>query len=299
MTIKEFARLCACNTQTLRYYDKINLLKPVKVDPWSGYRYYESKQAIDFVKIKNLQAADFTIDEIKKLLTLSDQQVYEAFERKIAEQTQKLEQIQKIQQSYLTEKHTMEQIIYSMTDYILSQCRRPEVLTEFGLSPLDAPAVLARIKSYMNDLTPKEMPQENVSITVNDEVFRGQEAVLSRIRSLTQENLGDTIVLNTGGGNSMEHTSDSEPDFSDYDAVWEQRGWAHVYDFIDAVPRLEQGKTYCLWLRTNNPARSGDLSFAMFLLGAVLHKQKLDGVTVNCSVSGAEGNENHFKLLCK
>ena len=34
MTIKEFASLCGCNTQTLRYYDKIDLLKPVKTDQW-------------------------------------------------------------------------------------------------------------------------------------------------------------------------------------------------------------------------------------------------------------------------
>lgn len=32
MTIKEFARLCGCNPQTLRYYDHVDLLKPVKVD---------------------------------------------------------------------------------------------------------------------------------------------------------------------------------------------------------------------------------------------------------------------------
>lgn len=57
MTIKEFASLCQCNTQTLRYYDKIDLLKPSKVDPWSSCRYYEEAQALDFVKIKNLQAA--------------------------------------------------------------------------------------------------------------------------------------------------------------------------------------------------------------------------------------------------
>ncbi|MBR6413089.1 MAG: MerR family DNA-binding transcriptional regulator [Oscillospiraceae bacterium] len=31
MTIKEFTRLCGCNPQTLRYYDHVNLLKPVKV----------------------------------------------------------------------------------------------------------------------------------------------------------------------------------------------------------------------------------------------------------------------------
>ena len=27
MTIKEFASLCGCNTQTLRYYDKIDLFR--------------------------------------------------------------------------------------------------------------------------------------------------------------------------------------------------------------------------------------------------------------------------------
>lgn len=38
MTIKEFSRLCGCNPQTLRYYDHVDLLKPVKVDSWTGYR---------------------------------------------------------------------------------------------------------------------------------------------------------------------------------------------------------------------------------------------------------------------
>ncbi|MBP3704295.1 MAG: MerR family transcriptional regulator, partial [Clostridia bacterium] len=144
MTIKEFASLCGCNTQTLRYYDRIDLLKPVKVDPWSGYRYYAKPQAIDFVKIKNLQAADFTIDEIKVLLTLPDQQVYDAFERKIAAQTQKLERIKEIQQSYLTEKNNMEKLVQNVSDYILHAVSDYEVLREFGLSPQDGPAVVTK-----------------------------------------------------------------------------------------------------------------------------------------------------------
>lgn len=68
MTIKEFARLCGCTTQTLRYYDHQNLLKPVRVDDSSGYRYYDKDQALTFVKIKNLQKAGFLIEEIKELL---------------------------------------------------------------------------------------------------------------------------------------------------------------------------------------------------------------------------------------
>jgi DNA-binding transcriptional MerR regulator len=103
MTIKDFARLCGCNAQTLRYYDRIQLLRPARVDEWSGYRYYEQKQAIDFVKIKNLQLAEFSIDEIKQLLQQTDQEVYDAFSRKIAEQQEKLSRILEIQKTYLKE----------------------------------------------------------------------------------------------------------------------------------------------------------------------------------------------------
>ncbi len=300
MTIKEFARLCACNTQTLRYYDRIDLLKPVQVDRWSGYRYYDSKQAIDFVKIKNLQAADFTIEEIKRLLTLSDQQVYEAFDIKIAEQSQKLERIREIQQSYLAEKNTMEQIIYSMTDYFLSQCAHPEILTEFGMGPEDASTVLTCLRSYMNSIPSREVPEEGISMTINGEVVHGHAEVLNCIQSLTQENMTDTIELNTGIGYSMEHNTDPDLYFeTDYEVIWERTGWAHVYEFIDEIPRLKPDETYCLRLQTNNSAYPGDLSAALFLMGTVLHKQQLEDVAVNCSVSSDANMENCFKLLRK
>ena len=57
-----FAENYSANANIYVYYDKIDLLKPQKVDPWSGYRYYAREQAVDFVKIKNLQAADFSIE---------------------------------------------------------------------------------------------------------------------------------------------------------------------------------------------------------------------------------------------
>lgn len=79
MTIKEFARLCGCNPQTLRYYDRVELLKPVKVDEWSGYRFYDEEQALTFIKIKNLQIAGFTIDEVKGLLDSDNDVIFEAF----------------------------------------------------------------------------------------------------------------------------------------------------------------------------------------------------------------------------
>ena len=72
ITIQGFAKLCGCTTQTLRYYDRTGILKPARVDEWTGYRYYEEEQALQFVKIKNLQQADFSIEEVRGLLPGDD-----------------------------------------------------------------------------------------------------------------------------------------------------------------------------------------------------------------------------------
>ena len=81
ITIQGFAKLCGCSTQTLRYYDRIGLLTPARVDEWTGYRYYEEEQAMQFVKIKNLQQADFSIEEIRPLLREDGERLQEAFAR--------------------------------------------------------------------------------------------------------------------------------------------------------------------------------------------------------------------------
>ena len=216
MTVKEFAQLCSCNAQTLRYYDKIDLLKPVKVDPWSGYRYYNPAQAIDFVKIKNLQAADFTIDEIKGLLALPDQQVYEAFDRKIAEQTQKLARIREIQRSYLTEKTVMEKIVHSITNYILSNCTNLDALREFGLTPEDAPGVLSSLRTYLNQMMVTDGDWNEATLSVNGEITQGGEQVLERLSTLTEENLSDTVLL---GDTTIAQANDFDPE--GYISLWE------------------------------------------------------------------------------
>ena len=296
MTIKEFARLCSCNAQTLRYYDKIDLLKPVKVDQWSGYRYYAPTQAIDFVKIKNLQAADFTIDEIKALLTKPDQQVYKAFDRKIAEQTQKLERIREIQQSYLTEKNMIEQIVQSVSDYVLSSCTDLEVLREFGLSSDDAPEVLARLRSYLNQwIAPNADPDcgwDDITLVVNEEVFHGEKAVMDRLRTLAEEKPSNTVML---GDTTI--TQDGDFDFSQHVTLWSRHGWEHVYDFINEIPPLEPGQQYCCLIHSKDDRYKGNLSFGTFLLGAILLKRDVADIPISVVSERSGDSENHFALL--
>jgi len=44
LTIGEFARAARLSPKALRLYDELGLLRPARVDEWSGYRYYAPGQ---------------------------------------------------------------------------------------------------------------------------------------------------------------------------------------------------------------------------------------------------------------
>ena len=95
--IGETASLMGITTQTLRFYDKIGLVKPIKIDPRTGYRYYAYEQFHFIDRIKYLQSLGMPLDDIKevmlskkveRLLPFLDQQmkVLEEEEKKIRHQ---------------------------------------------------------------------------------------------------------------------------------------------------------------------------------------------------------------------
>ena len=295
MTIKAFATLCGCHPQTLRYYDKIDLLKPVQVDQWSGYRYYARSQAIDFVKIKNLQAADFTIDEIKALLAMSDQQVHEAFDRKIAQQTRKLERIKEIQQSYLTEKNNMEKLVQNVSDYLLHAVSNYEVLREFGLSASDGPAIVAQLRDYIEKSIQRHLPAEpDVHLIVNDQVICGADHVANAFADLMGKGYDDTILL---GDEKIREDEGFTAENSE--TLWECHGWNYVHEFIDRIPQMNPGCDYCFFFQMTEEKVGDGLEFPMFMIAAMLPKVDADEVTMSCIVRPSIDDQNHFSLLCR
>ncbi len=293
MTIKEFASLCGCNTQTLRYYDKIDLLKPVSVDPWSGYRYYSKQQSIDFVKIKNLQAADFTIEEIKALLTMSDQQVYEAFEQKIAAQTRKLEQIKEIQQSYLKEKNSMERLIHSVSDFLLHAVQDYEMLKEFGLSPKDGPAVIVKLRDYIERSMREDLPTEpEVEMILNDRVIRGADNVADAFENLKEKGYEDTVLI---GDKNVGTEEPLTPENSE--SIWSADNWKYVHEFLGNIPKLEKGYAYGFYFLLTEEKCSEGLEFPLFMIAAMLPQLDSREISVGCSIEKSEDGVNHFTLL--
>lgn len=44
LKIGDFSKLTRVSIRMLRHYDEIDLLKPVEIDPFTGYRYYSEEQ---------------------------------------------------------------------------------------------------------------------------------------------------------------------------------------------------------------------------------------------------------------
>jgi DNA-binding transcriptional MerR regulator len=69
--IGDFAKIARVPVKTLRYYDSLGLLRPVEVDPFSGYRYYAADQLPLLNRILALKGLGFSLDQIRLLLARS------------------------------------------------------------------------------------------------------------------------------------------------------------------------------------------------------------------------------------
>ncbi|RDU24042.1 MerR family transcriptional regulator [Anaerosacchariphilus polymeriproducens] len=62
--IGEFSKLTQVSIRMLRYYDETGLLKPAKIDPFTGYRFYSVEQIPILHKIIFLRDTGFNVAEI-------------------------------------------------------------------------------------------------------------------------------------------------------------------------------------------------------------------------------------------
>ncbi|MEQ9810382.1 MerR family transcriptional regulator [Streptococcus jiangjianxini] len=69
LRIGEFSKLNNISIRTLRFYDKIGLLRPYQIDEETNYRYYHLNQSSIVDAIQYLRQLDFSLEDIKKILS--------------------------------------------------------------------------------------------------------------------------------------------------------------------------------------------------------------------------------------
>ena len=258
MTIQAFARLCGCNPQTLRYYDRVDLLKPSRVDRFSGYRYYDEEQALLFVKIKNLQAAGFAIEEIKGLLDADDEAIYQAFDRKIAEQQARLETMKEIQRSYRSEMTTMRQTIEDIRKAMTAF----DPTAEFGIDGGQYGGICAKGDELLGTAM--------VSGCFRDFSYSEERHAPEPLPKVLKDPA--------------------------YRTVYEKHGWQHVKDFFDEFAVLEDGGDYHLVFALT-PDKPNHTAFSTTVLNLLLAANPGKKRSLGCDTADTQDGQNHFWLL--
>lgn len=69
LKIGDFAKLARVSVKTLRYYDKLGLIRPAWVDRWTSYRYYTLDQLPRLNRILALKDLGFSLEETQLLLS--------------------------------------------------------------------------------------------------------------------------------------------------------------------------------------------------------------------------------------
>lgn len=84
MKIGDLAAFFDVSAKALRIYEQKGIIRPVKVDPETGYRYYSADQVKQLNALIDLQALGFSLDEIKEIMCggLSKEELLHRMEEK-------------------------------------------------------------------------------------------------------------------------------------------------------------------------------------------------------------------------
>ena len=107
-SISQTAKIVDMTTETLRHYDRIDLVKPCKIDEWTGYRYYSQQEIVRLNTIRALRCMALTLSEIRDILAYDDfnkiiaalKQAEKSADKKIAELNYSKAKIQRARTFY-------------------------------------------------------------------------------------------------------------------------------------------------------------------------------------------------------
>src|SRR5258707_10131095 len=155
LKIGEFARVNQVSIATLRHYDQCGLLKPVALDPDTGYRYYSLHQLPRLNRILALKELGFSLEQIARLLEgdLSLEQLRGMFTLKQAQTQQMIDAEQarlmriaaRLRQIEQEGKMPAYEVLLKQVDALLFACVR-------GIVPLHGSLErsFGKISAYLN-----------------------------------------------------------------------------------------------------------------------------------------------------
>ncbi len=94
--------------KALRHYDAIGLLHPAGYGEDNSYRYYETEQIQDMLRILQMKEYGFSLEEVRQLLNADDAQLLDAMQRKLQERSMQAHQLNAVIQNLKTQIEQMQ-----------------------------------------------------------------------------------------------------------------------------------------------------------------------------------------------
>lgn len=91
-SIGKVGEVCKITTKALRYYDKMGILSPDKVDDESGYRYYSKESLLSVPMIKYYKQSGFKLEEMREFL---EGTTYDFFDKRFRNKLDELEELER------------------------------------------------------------------------------------------------------------------------------------------------------------------------------------------------------------
>lgn len=199
LSIGEFSRTCLVSVKTLRHYDRIGLLKPIYVDPSTGYRYYSQEQLKEMLYIQRLKRYGFPLEEIRTLLACPDTRILSsrllqqrekliqqkrAIEQTISELTAHLHNFERTGNIMGYQKGYKIQLTETPERYVLS-CRQKMSVDDIG-----------RYYGTLYERVPKEhvTPNGQTGIIYHDEEFDPKCSDMELIVGIREKEKADKVI---------------------------------------------------------------------------------------------------------
>jgi DNA-binding transcriptional MerR regulator len=152
--IGDFSKLSRISIKALRFYDEMGLLKPISVDRFSGYRFYEYNQLPRLHRILALKDLGFSLEEIGKLLAgdLSAEQMRGMLKLRQAEISQKVrEEADRLERVEVWLKQIEQEDTMSKYDVVIKKVEPIKVASVRGVvpSPPEQGSLWSELESYL------------------------------------------------------------------------------------------------------------------------------------------------------
>jgi len=147
-TVNKLSKMSGASARTLRYYDEIGLLKPVRIAS-SGYRLYGQNELDTLQQIMFYRELGFPLDEIKSILYASDFDLEQSFKHHLTELNKKRERLDLLiknvtksisavkGETTMTDNEKFEGFKQTLIDEN-EQKYGPEIRTKYGDNAVDA-----------------------------------------------------------------------------------------------------------------------------------------------------------------